>query len=193
MGAPEPGGRTWIDEASDRFEQDWRAGRRPRIEDYLADEAGSRRARLLERLLRVERELRTHAGELPGAEEYRHRFPGHEGLISTVLRLHGDDPARSLSALSSIDSATRQEPGQLADTDLQATLAGTGLRGHGSGADPGATASFPVPPESGAPGRFRILRFHKAGGLGEVFVARDQELGRDVALKKIRPDKDHDE
>ena len=37
--------------------------------------------------------------------------------------------------------------------------------------------------------RFRILRFHKQGGLGRIYVARDEELGREVALKEIRPDK----
>lgn len=33
--------------------------------------------------------------------------------------------------------------------------------------------------------RFRIVRPHAKGGLGEVFIARDRELGRDVALKQI--------
>src|SRR5262249_15827607 len=35
--------------------------------------------------------------------------------------------------------------------------------------------------------RFRILREHAHGGLGEVFIALDQELNRKVALKQIRP------
>ena len=37
--------------------------------------------------------------------------------------------------------------------------------------------------------RFRILRFHREGGLGRIYVARDEELGREVALKEIRPEK----
>jgi serine/threonine-protein kinase len=41
-------------------------------------------------------------------------------------------------------------------------------------------------------GRYRVLRFHARGGLGQVSVALDEELGREVAFKEIQPDFAHD-
>jgi hypothetical protein len=48
------GTETWIDEIATRFDRAWRAGQRPRIEDFLAEVAEPRRCQLFEELLRIE-------------------------------------------------------------------------------------------------------------------------------------------
>jgi eukaryotic-like serine/threonine-protein kinase len=50
------------------------------------------------------------------------------------------------------------------------------------------TDAAPAPPPAAAPAalRYRILRPHARGALGEVFIARDDELGREVALKQMQ-------
>ncbi len=73
--------QTWINQVADRFEQEWVAGQRPRIEDYLADVSEPRRSCLLEELLHVECELRQRAGERLSREEFRRRFPGYIEVI----------------------------------------------------------------------------------------------------------------
>src|SRR5260221_12952577 len=51
---------------------------------------------------------------------------------------------------------------------------------------PMGPASPPPPPGGPRYGRFAVQRFHAKGGLGEVHLATDEELGRDVALKRMQ-------
>ena len=244
-----------------------KADDRPRIEDFLAQEAGPRRALLLQELLRVERELRNSAGEMPGPPEYHQRFPddlpavdavfGHnahvdppakpridaaqsllfgllalhnnfidrdallaafnawvvdksqflgqilldrgsltparhallQALVLEHLQQHGFDAERSLAVVT-VASAVRDGLEDIPDFDLRASLIHLCQIGDtDEDTDSERTASCHEDnAATDAEGRFRIIRFHDRGALGEVFVARDQQLHRMVAVKRIKLD-----
>ena len=44
-------------------------------------------------------------------------------------------------------------------------------------------------PRTRGSSRYEVLRLHQAGGLGQVWLARDTAVGREVALKTIRPER----
>jgi serine/threonine protein kinase len=64
-----------VNAACEPFEQAWKAGQRPRIEDYLGDTPQSERSALLRELIALDIYYRRQAGEDPQPEEYRARFP----------------------------------------------------------------------------------------------------------------------
>jgi serine/threonine protein kinase/DNA-binding beta-propeller fold protein YncE len=103
-----------IDEACDRFEAQWRAGRRPRIEEFLGGQAGAAQARLLYELLRLELEYRRKGGEQPAREEYRERFPDHRATLDRLFGGNGgtaaaEGPASTL-AQERVGQGTRAPP-----------------------------------------------------------------------------------
>src|ERR1043166_228458 len=46
-------------------------------------------------------------------------------------------------------------------------------------------------PVSNVPDRYALTSLHATGGTGRVWLARDGQIGRDVALKELRPDQPH--
>jgi serine/threonine-protein kinase len=111
-----------------------------------------------------------------------------EALVHEHLEAHGGDPRKSLATFSFI-APVLQELGLVDDPDVRASLVQT------SPVPQGATDAYADgphcdkrPPSTPTPSwlRFRIIRPHARGGLGEVFVAFDEELHRKVALKEIQ-------
>jgi hypothetical protein len=111
-----------------------------------------------------------------------------EPMVARHIQMHGGDPEASLAAVSSLGSI-RDDLHRLGDADLQASLAATTSRALGSGGDADATAVYTSSSARRAGEQFRIIRLHAEGGLGRVYEALDEVLGRRVALKEIQPDK----
>jgi tetratricopeptide (TPR) repeat protein/tRNA A-37 threonylcarbamoyl transferase component Bud32 len=111
-----------------------------------------------------------------------------EALMQRSLARHGD-AEQSLAALNSLGSA-RDQLQQLADPDLQASLAHVAPTPP---LDPEATVDrHSLAHGNGEAVRYRVLRPHAKGVLGEVFVAEDTELHREVALKEIQKERAND-
>ncbi len=128
-----------------------------------------------------------------------------ERMVDLHLVRFGGDPEKSLASLSFTGSSLRRELEQMAKGDNQALhtvsfLAPVSTRTSSPNQDEYRTVdvgrSLPSGSNQESPQsrgtenqRFRIVHEHAKGGLGVVFVAEDQQLHREVAIKQIREDR----
>lgn len=105
-------------------------------------------------------------------------------LAAKQLAIHNEEPMQSLGALTSISDSLADALKMIDDPEVNQTMteAATAYLGNSSRAAGAGTQPKPQASDS----RFSVIRPHARGGLGEVFVALDHELNRQVALKEIQ-------
>ena len=128
-------------------------------------------------------QLLVERGDLPAG-----RKDLMDALVDEHLKTHQGDVQASLAAAPPPDFLL-QDIRAIGDAELEASLAAAPSQ---QGQNPESTGPFVAEPECDAALRYQTLRPHAQGGLGEVFVALDLELHREVALKEIKERYAHD-
>jgi serine/threonine protein kinase len=100
-----------------------------------------------------------------------------ERLMERRLRKHGGDVRASLAEAA--DHVVCGAVAAIGDDDLSHSLP-----------TPSQWMGMPtIPPTSSEGPRYAMLRLAGTGGIGRVWLVRDGSLGREVALKELRPDR----
>ena len=168
-----------IEHTIEKFERDFAKGASPEIEKYA--DAGD--SQLLTELVHTDLELRLTNGQKVRVESYLNRFPelsSQETVRELVLTEY--------NVRRNFDPRCRLEEYLLRFPGLQSFLV-TEFLSSSTVSDIAENDNAPgllqdTPSDMSA--RFRKKQLHEQGGLGNVWMAHDHELNRDVALKEIK-------
>jgi formylglycine-generating enzyme required for sulfatase activity/predicted Ser/Thr protein kinase len=156
-----------IDAVCDRFEDSWKSGMRPDLDEYLAEFPESERFPLFRELVKLDLACRADRGEVPCEADYAARFPAWDVAVHAAFQ-----QARARNCAAS----TPDSSGTSADTG--------GYRSPGDQAASGSFARSTPTPET--IGRYRVLGRLGGGGQADVYRAAHPSLSVEVVLKLSR-------
>ncbi|HKI19627.1 MAG TPA: hypothetical protein VKA15_17200, partial [Isosphaeraceae bacterium] len=164
--------------ACDDFEVAWRDGLKPQIEDYLSSQADPLfRSALLSAMLAVELELRSRFGEILVLQDYLDRFPDDAALVRRVFEATRISDRSNRTSLETTADEPRDTSLTVQSGEHEGRIRGSGLpQGAVKDGSEGETLPRPL-------GRFNLLRLLGVGMFGKVYLAWDDKLGREVAIK----------
>ncbi len=192
-----------VDEAVDRWQQDWKTVEPGSFEPLIPPPSDSARTLVLITLIQIDQEQRWAADQKRLLESYLDQWPELRDDRQQVADLlvaecrtrmaAGERPERNELEKRFPASAELAWQAILAEANTEAgyielTSAISALVGSASGdTRPSATAGVADLPADTRLGRFRIIQLLGAGGMGAVYLAEDEQLGREVAVKVLYP------